>query len=89
VIFVQQASGAIMSAGSEGVEVDDVVGSWFQRGGLIHRLMRSMPIAEARPHQGRDQTPPDGDPAEIIPIQGRIRRRQVPGTTIHEYHRAA
>jgi len=28
-------------------------------------------------------------PAEIIPIEGRIRRRQVPGTTIHEHHRAA
>jgi len=42
-----------------------------------------------RPHQSRDQTPPDADPAEIIPIEGRIRRRQVPGTTIHEYHRAS
>ena len=42
-----------------------------------------------RPHQGRDQAPPDADPAEIIPIEGRIRRRRVSGTTIHEYHRAA
>jgi transposase InsO family protein len=42
-----------------------------------------------RPHQGRDQTPPDADPAEIITLEGRIQRRQVPGTTIHEYRRAA
>lgn len=42
-----------------------------------------------RPHQSRNQTPPDADPAAITPLQGRIRRRQVPGTTIHEYHRAA
>jgi hypothetical protein len=31
-----------------------------------------------RPHQARDQTPPDADIAEVIPIEGRIRRRQVP-----------
>lgn len=42
-----------------------------------------------RPRQARDQTPPDADPAEAIPIEGRIRRRQVPGTTIHEYRPAA
>ena len=42
-----------------------------------------------RPHQARDQTPPDADPAEVIAIDGRIRRRQVPGTMIHEYRRAA
>jgi len=42
-----------------------------------------------RAHQARDQTPPDADIAEVIRIEGRIRRRQVPVTTIHEYHRAA
>jgi integrase-like protein len=42
-----------------------------------------------RPHPARDHTPPDADPAEVIPIEGRIHRRQVPATTIHEYHRAA
>ncbi|WP_194891205.1 integrase core domain-containing protein [Catenulispora pinisilvae] len=42
-----------------------------------------------RPHQARDQTPPDADIAEVIPIEGRIRRRQVPATNIYEYHRAA
>ena len=42
-----------------------------------------------RPHQARDQTPPDADIAEVIPIEGQIHRRQVPATTIHEYHRAA
>ena len=42
-----------------------------------------------RPHQARDQTPPDADIAEVIPIEGQIRGRQVKGTTIHEYHRAA
>ena len=42
-----------------------------------------------RPHQARDQPPPDADPAEVIPIEGRIRSRQVPGTMIHEYRRAA
>lgn len=41
------------------------------------------------PHQSRDHTPPDADPADIIPIGRRIRRRQVLGTTVHEYHRAA
>jgi len=42
-----------------------------------------------RPHQSRDQTPPDADITEVIPIEVQIRRRQVPATTIHEYHRAA
>jgi len=39
---------------------------------------------EHRPHQARDQTPPDADIAEVIPIEGRIYRRQVPAPTVHE-----
>ncbi len=31
-----------------------------------------------RPHQTRDRTPPDADIAEVSPIEGRIRRGQVP-----------
>jgi len=42
---------------------------------------------EHRPHQARDQTPPGSDLAEVIPIEGQIRRHQVPATTIHEYRR--
>jgi len=44
---------------------------------------------EHRPYQARDQTPPDADIAEVIPVEGQIHRRQVPATTIYEYHRAA
>ncbi|OHV30452.1 MULTISPECIES: integrase core domain-containing protein [Pseudofrankia] len=40
-----------------------------------------------RPHQGRDQRPPNHDP--VTPLHGPIRRRKVLGGVINEYHRAA
>ncbi|WP_045878582.1 integrase core domain-containing protein [Pseudofrankia sp. DC12] len=42
-----------------------------------------------RPHQGRDQRPPNDDPAAVAPLDGPIRRRKVLGGVINEYHRAA
>ena len=42
-----------------------------------------------RPHQGRDQPPPNHDPASVTPLDGRIRRRKILGGLINEYHRAA
>lgn len=49
------------------------------------RLLR-LGVLERR---GAGTGAPDADIADVIPIEGRIRRRQVPATTIHEYHRAA
>ncbi|WP_007507654.1 integrase core domain-containing protein [Pseudofrankia saprophytica] len=42
-----------------------------------------------RPHQGRDQRPPNHDPATVTPFNGPIHRRKVLGGVISEYHRAA
>ncbi|QHC23675.1 integrase core domain-containing protein [Streptomyces sp. GS7] len=42
-----------------------------------------------RPHQGRDHLPPDHDPATVIPLDTAIKRHQVLGGLINEYHRAA
>ncbi len=42
-----------------------------------------------RPHQGRDQRPPNHDPATVTPLAGPIRRRKILGGVINEYHRAA
>ncbi len=42
-----------------------------------------------RPHQSREQRPPDQDEQVIVPLEGRIRRRRVPSGAINEYHRAA
>ncbi|OHV40364.1 MULTISPECIES: integrase core domain-containing protein [Pseudofrankia] len=42
-----------------------------------------------RPHQGRDQRPPNHDPAAVTPLDGPIRRRKILGSVINEYHRAA
>lgn len=41
------------------------------------------------PHQGLTQQPPEHDPADVIPINAPIRRRQVLHGLINEYHRAA
>jgi hypothetical protein len=42
-----------------------------------------------RPHQGRDQRPPNHDPATVTPLDGPIRPRKILSGVINEYHRAA
>jgi len=42
-----------------------------------------------RPHQGRQQLPPNHDPAVVIAMDASIRRRQRLGGVINECHRAA
>ncbi|MGV9380532.1 integrase core domain-containing protein [Nonomuraea sp. NPDC003707] len=42
-----------------------------------------------RPHQSRQQRPPDHDKRVVVPMEGRIKRRRVLGGVINEYHRAA
>lgn len=41
-----------------------------------------------RPHQSRNQRPPDRDKPIVVPLDRPVRRRKVLGV-INEYHRAA
>jgi putative transposase len=42
-----------------------------------------------RPHQSRQQRPPDHDIPVVMPLEGPVRRRKVLGGVIKEYYRAA
>jgi hypothetical protein len=42
-----------------------------------------------RPHQSRQQRPPDQDEDVVVPLEGRIQRRKVLSGAINEYHRVA
>jgi putative transposase len=42
-----------------------------------------------RPHQSRQQRPPDQDEHVVVPMEGRIKQRTVLGGMIKEYYRAA
>jgi transposase InsO family protein len=42
-----------------------------------------------RPHQSRQQRPPDYDPEAVVPLDGPVQRRKVLGGLINEYYRAA
>jgi putative transposase len=42
-----------------------------------------------RPHQSRQQRPPDHDEPVVVPLDALVQRRKVPGGVINEYYRAA
>jgi hypothetical protein len=42
-----------------------------------------------RPHQSRQQRPPDRDKPAVIPLDALVQRRKILGGVINEYHRAA
>jgi hypothetical protein len=42
-----------------------------------------------RPHQSRQQRPPDHDELVVVPLDTPVRHRELLGGLINEYHRAA
>jgi putative transposase len=54
---------------------------------VIDRFARH--FNDHRPRQGREQRPPNHDPAVVIPFDGPILRRRVLGDVINEYRRVA
>ena len=53
-------------------------------------LARLLPRRQGhRPHQSRQQQPPDRDDQARAPLDLQVQRRKVPGGMINEYYHAA